>query len=180
MIRNRSRRRRRQQDPADLDITAFLNLMVVLVPFLLITAVFTRMAVLELNVPSSPTENNQSTEQQDKLQLEVVVRDHKLIVGDSQRVISVIKNSDSGNYDYAKLSTVMQRLKQNNPKVRRVRILLEPDTQYDVLVHVMDAVRMAQQPSANNASQSVNVTLFPEIALGSAPTNNDQATGASG
>jgi len=50
----RSRRRiRRQNDPVELDITAFMNLMVILVPFLLITAVFSRMAILELNLPSA-------------------------------------------------------------------------------------------------------------------------------
>ena len=45
--------RRRTKDPADLDMTTFLNLMVVLVPFLLITAVFSRITIVELSLPSS-------------------------------------------------------------------------------------------------------------------------------
>ena len=41
MFRNRNRRRGRyNDDTAELNITAFMNLMVILVPFLLITAVF--------------------------------------------------------------------------------------------------------------------------------------------
>ncbi|NIO40724.1 MAG: biopolymer transporter ExbD, partial [Burkholderiales bacterium] len=40
---------------AELDITAFMNLMVVLVPFLLITAVFSRMTVLDLTLPQVAT-----------------------------------------------------------------------------------------------------------------------------
>jgi biopolymer transport protein ExbD len=51
-MKSRRLRTRRSKDPADLDITAFMNLMVVLVPFLLITAVFSRLAVLELNLPA--------------------------------------------------------------------------------------------------------------------------------
>ena len=39
--------RRLRKEPAHLEITAFINLIVVLVPFLLSTAVFTRLAVLD-------------------------------------------------------------------------------------------------------------------------------------
>ncbi|MCH7773164.1 MAG: biopolymer transporter ExbD, partial [Bacteroidetes bacterium] len=47
-----SRRLNRRRHPAvELNITAFMNLMVVLVPFLLITAVFTHVTVLDLNLP---------------------------------------------------------------------------------------------------------------------------------
>ena len=45
--------RRHSRDPAELDMTTFLNLMVVLVPFLLITAVFSRITIVELSLPSS-------------------------------------------------------------------------------------------------------------------------------
>jgi len=37
--------------PPELEITTFLNLMVVLVPFLLITAVFSRITILQLKLP---------------------------------------------------------------------------------------------------------------------------------
>ena len=37
--------------PPELDMTTFLNLMVVLVPFLLITAVFSRITIVELDMP---------------------------------------------------------------------------------------------------------------------------------
>ncbi|MEZ5566521.1 MAG: hypothetical protein R3F24_13915 [Gammaproteobacteria bacterium] len=48
----RKRRRRRNTETPGLEITAFMNLMVVLVPFLLITAVFSRLAIIELNLPA--------------------------------------------------------------------------------------------------------------------------------
>ena len=44
--------RRLKKDPAALEITAFLNLIVVLVPFLLSTAVFTRLSVLDMSLPT--------------------------------------------------------------------------------------------------------------------------------
>lgn len=42
------RKRRIRKEVAHLELTAFINLIVVLVPFLLSTAVFTRLAVLDL------------------------------------------------------------------------------------------------------------------------------------
>ena len=46
------RSRRIRKHTAELDVTAFINLIVVLVPFLLSTAVFTRLSVIELSLPA--------------------------------------------------------------------------------------------------------------------------------
>jgi len=45
--------RRLRREPTGLDVTAFINLIVVLVPFLLSTAVFTHLSVLDLSLPHS-------------------------------------------------------------------------------------------------------------------------------
>ena len=45
------RTHRRKHPAAELNITAFMNLMVVLVPFLLMTAVFSHITILDLNLP---------------------------------------------------------------------------------------------------------------------------------
>ena len=44
--------RRLKKTPAHLEITAFINLIVVLVPFLLSMAVFTHLAVIDLSLPA--------------------------------------------------------------------------------------------------------------------------------
>ena len=49
----RTHYRRRSKEALELDMTTFLNLMVVLVPFLLITAVFSRITIIELSLPTS-------------------------------------------------------------------------------------------------------------------------------
>ena len=48
-----SSRKRRSTD-ADLDITSFMNLMVILIPFLLLNAVFTQVAVLHVSICPLP------------------------------------------------------------------------------------------------------------------------------
>ncbi|MGH8222816.1 MAG: ExbD/TolR family protein, partial [Woeseiaceae bacterium] len=57
-----------------------MNLMVILVPFLLITAVFSRLAILELNLPGSSAE---PADPEDRtFQLEITVRKGSIEVGD--------------------------------------------------------------------------------------------------
>ena len=55
------------KEAVELNITAFMNLMVILVPFLLITAVFSRLTILELNLPALDA----ASEKQEKIDLQL-------------------------------------------------------------------------------------------------------------
>ncbi len=163
MIRRR-RGRRLNDDTAELNITAFMNLMVILVPFLLITAVFSRLAILELNLPGS---SNEPVEQQDQVfQLEIIVRSDKIEVGDrNQGLLGIYPNTEDG-YDYAALSTKLSQLKERYPSKTDAAILLEQDIAYDTLVQVMDRVRLAEEIEDESI---VRFDLFPDISIGDAP-----------
>ena len=66
-------RRRLHKTGAHLEITAFINLIVVLVPFLLSVSVFTRLAVIDLSLPAQASGINEVLKDND-LKLEIVVR----------------------------------------------------------------------------------------------------------
>ena len=155
---------RRNVETAELNITAFMNLMVILVPFLLITAVFSRLAILELNLPGSSTEPVEPQEQ--AFQLEVIVRDTKIEVGDrNQGLLGVYPNGEEG-YDYDALASKLAELKKRYPKKTDAAILLEQDIAYDTLVQVMDTVRVAEEVEEDAVVRS---DLFPDISIGDAP-----------
>lgn len=158
----RSRRIRRHA--AELDVTAFINLIVVLVPFLLSTAVFTRLSVIDLALPAQTSGVEQL--KVDELKLEVVIRPDALEVGDKiGGLIQRIPNSDKG-YDTAALAQLIELLKQRFPSQASATVLALPDTSYDVLVQVMDAVRERPVPAHGKGQP---VPLFPDIAIGDAP-----------
>jgi biopolymer transport protein ExbD len=163
MSLNRSRRRRKPE-AEEMNITAFMNLMVVLVPFLLLTAVFSRLSIVELNLPSGappPPDFEQSFE------LEVIVRKDRIEVADrGSGVLGEFVQGAKG-YDYAALREKLKQVKAQFPDVIAATILLEPDTSYDVIVQVMDTVRTFP---AQQGSQVVQAELFPEISVGDAPT----------
>ncbi|MEM7432427.1 MAG: biopolymer transporter ExbD [Pseudomonadota bacterium] len=164
MIRRRRGGRRHNTETAELNITAFMNLMVILVPFLLITAVFSRLAILELNLPGSSTE---PVEPQDQtFQLEVIVRKDTIEIGDrNQGLLARYPNTEEG-YDYAALENKLSELKERYPTKTDASILLESDIEYDTLVQVMDKVRVEETIEDDAIVRS---DLFPDISIGDAP-----------
>ena len=154
----------RSNEPHQLDITPFLNLMVALVPFLLVTAVFSRVAILELNLPS--TRQMEASEAQQQI-IEIIIREHKLELSDGTRVLSSYKKSGD-DYDLAGLSGALVELKAKFPEKTDASILLERRIQYDHLVQVMDTVR-AKQPDEDEGAASERKLLFPDISIGDAP-----------
>jgi biopolymer transport protein ExbD len=155
--------RRLRKHAAELDITAFMNLIVVLVPFLLSTAVFSRMAILELNLPA---QSSGFSNLKGDLQLEIIIRRDALVVSDRLAgQIKRIENTSQG-YDFNALSLLMQQIKARFPEKNEATILAEPNTSYEVLVKAMDAVRAAKVYQAGSVS---NIELFPEVSVGDAP-----------
>ena len=167
MIRRTRHARRQQAD--ELNITAFMNLMVILVPFLLITAVFSRMAILELDLPAAATAESEPPQE---LALEIVVREAGMEVGDRYRgVLKTLPSSEAG-YDLVGLAAYLKdEVKARFPDKTDATLLLEPDIAYDTLVQVMDTVRVVAMPDGGEPAE-----LFPDISIGDAPAA--QATGS--
>ena len=157
--------RRLRKEAAHLEITAFINLIVVLVPFLLSVAVFTRLSVIELSLPA---QSNDKIEQlkDHNLQLEVVVRPEALEVGDRLGgLIERIPATASGP-DLTRLQALIQQIKTKFPDKQEATVLAEPNTSYDTLVQVMDAVRAGHRVQDQKL---VSAELFPNISIGDAP-----------
>lgn len=162
---SRASRRHRRKDAAELNITAFMNLMVVLVPFLLITAVFSRLTILELNLPSS-TEAVPETQQ--VLNLEIIVLQDELQVADrGTGLLRAIPRDAEGSELLALAKFLRDEIKPRFPEATAVTLLIEPDIDYDTVVQVMDTVRVDTQVVEGRLVQS---ELFPEISIGDAPT----------
>ena len=153
----------KSKEPPEMDITTFLNLMVVLVPFLLITAVFSRITIIELDIPAGAAGNNQKP----KISVEVIMRENRLELGNGVGVIAKLPNVD-GKHDIAKLSGFLQKIKGNYPDKTDATILIEPDIEYDQMVRVMDAVRSAEIEQ-EGSEELLKVALFPDMSLGEAP-----------
>ena len=166
MARRHHYRRRSKEQPNEMDVTTFLNLMVVLVPFLLITAVFSRIAVVELTLPAS---SGAASAQEQRFRVEVIVRESGLEIGNGKVVIAALPKKE-GEYDLERLSRLMVSLKEDNPTTEAASVLLEPTIPYDYLIQVMDVVRSVEIPGDEDDEEPfVQLALFTEISVGEAP-----------
>lgn len=156
ILRSRHARRHRQGD--ELNLTTFINLMVVLVSFLLATTVYSRIAIHELNLPKAG--NAAEPSGPPPLNLTVIVRKTGFIVTDrsgERAKLPVLK----GAYDYAALTKILLAIKASAPKETTLNLRLEPRIAYDTIVQVMD---VARSPPGGGIG-------FPDIAIGDAPAD---------
>ncbi len=147
----------------ELNITAFMNLMVILVPFLLITAVFSRITVLELNLPALNAKVKE--QEQVKLQLELVLRENSFDIQDANLgVIKVFERKD-GETRWDLFKNILIEIKTRFPDQDSITLLLEPAVSYKTLIKVMDHVRSADVVQGLSLE---TVELFPNISIGDA------------
>ena len=160
----RHHNKRRMQETRELDVTTFLNLMVVLIPFLLISAVFSRVTIMELSVPTTA---GGSASNKPNFAIEVIVRKSGLEIANGSSVEAAIPKKED-QYDMAMLSEMLMRLKARYPEKEDATVLMEPEIAYDYLIQIMDAVR-STEVKADGSEEVMKMVLFPDISIGDAP-----------
>lgn len=162
--------KRRQGEAIDTDIMHVLNLtpmmdiLTVLVIFLLVTAVFLSITVMELSIPTSAAGPAPGTP---NIAIEVIIRKAGLQISNGSSVEAAIPIKD-GVYDVDQLSKILVRLKEQYPEKQDATVLMEPTIEYDHLIQVMDAVRVADV-RAEGTGELRKIVLFPNISIGDAP-----------
>ena len=165
----RSRIKNRSAE-VELDITAFLNLMVVLIPFLLLNAVFAQVSILQLNLPANDDSPAPPDEDKPPFVLEVLIYKNRYeIVDRNTGPLKIVPNTDSGEHDMVALDAFLARLKGSSDKAKEVSsatILCEDDTPYSLLIQTMDTVRLTR---VTVNGQTISKELFPDVGIGVAP-----------
>lgn len=155
---------RRKPPAVELNITAFMNLMVVLVPFLLMTAVFSHITILDLNLPP-PGAADAKEPKDPPLEIRVTIRKDALILSDNKGGLIKRIEKKGKDYNYKVLKNTLKQVKARFPDKTDITILSEPDTPYDELIQVMDNSRSYL---ALYQGQTVQAELFPDISIGDA------------
>jgi biopolymer transport protein ExbD len=152
-------------DKGDLPINLvpMIDVMTVLVLYLLIGTIIRTFTVLELNLPGPA----QPVPAQEKppLDLKVVLRKQRLEVHDHNGTVRVLDNPGA-DYDIQALGLLLADIRRLNVDEESVTLLLEPEIKYDLLVKVMDTVRVFPEGSAELTQ---GIPMFPSISIGDAP-----------
>jgi len=163
IARRQARSRAKRRGRSDINIVPMLDVMVILIFFLIFTAVFSKTRILELNLPA---EVPQELEPIKELELEVIIRKNVLEVADRKTGLLQAFKVDTAGYDLKGLGDYLARVKARFPEKKDATVLPEPDVPYDTIVQVMDAVRSYD---GMQDGQPARGELFPQVALGDAP-----------
>ncbi len=162
MIRRLSKERFKQEDGEAIHIIALWNLMIILIPFLLLSAVFSRASILNIYLPeSSPAEPVAQSAGDRPVPIISVLRDG-FVVQDAERVLAVVPLIE-GSHDFARLSDLLVELKRQIPGQDAIIILSEPEISYETIIHTMDASREAR---VDGPEARETILLFPNVSLG--------------
>jgi biopolymer transport protein ExbD len=159
-------RHHKRHREATINLVSMIDMMTILVFFLLVHGGFVRLAILELNLPTAQSE---ATAEPPQFQLEITVRDTGIEVGD--RATGLLNRIDKTGDDYHldQLTAYLSQVKQQFPDKTDATLLLEPDISYELLVAVMDRMRVTERMTEGDL---VRADLFPEISIGDAPVPN--------
>lgn len=165
---------KRDGEAADVDVTSFINLVVVLIPVLLMGMVLSHITVLDIKLPDIAAAS--SEQQEPPAQLELVVRaDYFEINYPAGIRLKRIEKTPQGKYDYESLKRHLQEVKrqlaEKGIEKRDINLLSEKTTDYQTLVSAMDAVRSYKTVVGPSL---VHAELFPDVSLGDAPAVSEQ------
>ena len=149
MIHKRNKSERRKTN-VELNITAFMNLMVVLVPFLLMTAAFTTTSILDLNLPKADA-GDAASDKSKEFAINVVLSKEAITISD---------------HNYSLLNQTLRQIKYKYPDKTDISILPDKFTPYEDIVQVMDKSR---EFHTFETGQVVTYELFPDISIGDSP-----------
>jgi biopolymer transport protein ExbD len=146
--------RRKQEDP-ELEMTPVMNIFMVLIPFLLLTAVFVRIAVLQVSLPtgSGGGGGGSAPPQNTVLVILVITEDGKfqLQTTASQTQFDALYSLGENKYDFEGLVNQLKRLKTDLPWVEELILRPEENVKYEIVVKVMDRCREEGFPNISFA-----------------------------
>ena len=132
----------RRQKEVDVNIIPVMNIFLLLIPFLLLTAAFVQLAVVELALPSiNKGRGSQQQQRSQNLVLVILaVRENGFqLKAQGFKFDPLAKHNNK--YDYPKLLEQLKQVKQKHPYAEDIFIAPESRVKYDTIIKVMDRCR---------------------------------------
>jgi biopolymer transport protein ExbD len=126
---------------AELNLVPYIDLLTCMVAFLLITAVWTQLARLQVGQRGPGTGDTESTPL-DKIAVVVHDDGFNLVVGNDQKPLP----KKAGELDYAALASELAAVKRTHPDRTDIQVVSADDIVFDKLVRTMDATLNAGFP----------------------------------
>jgi hypothetical protein len=164
----------RAPDEVQLNLIPIMNLFTTLIPFLLMSAVFFRLSIIQITVPvASETGETDIAKEEDKITLNLQIFADRFELSASSDTLepekvkalraTIDRKALAGEAAYAKLSEEAYRIKGKYTGSDTAIVVPESDVAYEDVVGAIDAARDIRLVKENNA----RVVLFPKVVLSS-------------
>jgi len=161
---------------ADVDLTPIMCLFIILVPLLLLTAVFERLAALKVNLPQASTleETEKPPQPSGVVELRVLIQETGFVMDgtlshepsgaekDTYQDVRYEIPLVNGQFDLPALQVLLKDLKQQYPRHEEVVLLVEDKISYDTIVQTMDACR---EEYVLEDGEKAARPIFPRVVL---------------
>ncbi len=143
-LKNALQNRRRGDRSGDLNLTAVMNIFLILIPFLLLTASFVRLAVLEMTLPN--LEPGGTAGERAVVNLLTISRNGLVLKSPGFTFPELPKGDD---YDWEALRRQLTAVKERYPDVEEIIIAPESTIRYQVIISAMDVCRESGFPAVS-------------------------------
>lgn len=142
------RRMRGHAQDVEINLTSVMNIFLILIPFLLLTAVFVRISVLELSLPSldSSSRSAQVKKQKTAIINILMIDGNGFELKSPEMKFALITKKDD-NYDWDKLVTQLKEIKTKYPDSEDILISAVDSIKYQIIISVMDKCRESGFPN---------------------------------
>ena len=142
--------RERKKDE-EVNIIPVMNIFLILIPFLLLTAAFIKLAVLEISLPQIGKEAKSQQEQPKNLILVILaIKENGFQLKSPGFKFDPI-NKYSENYNYQLLAKQLKEIKDKHNNAEDIIISPEPKVKYDIIIKTMDQCREIGFPNVSLA-----------------------------
>ena len=166
-----SKARTHTEEAEELDLTPYMNFVMILIPVIMASSEYTKLAMIPIDLPSSGGGastglNEEAEEPPPKLSLAVAITSQGFTITSEKARLPIIPLKGT-EYDYEALGQKLWDLKQ---QVRGefedendIMIASAQDIQYVVIIKTMDATRVFMEDGTIPRNMFPNVSLSPGI-----------------
>lgn len=151
--------KRRHQLVTDVNLTPLLNVFIIVIPFVLLSAVFVKTAVIDISLPQEGGKGQASADSPTGV-LVIKVTGSGFDVGGIGKAFIP---KQAGEFDFKGLTDELIKLKERFPGSEDAILLFNPDASYEFIVKVMDSTR---ETTVKEGGKTKKHTLFPMVSLG--------------
>ena len=131
--------RENRYEEDELNITPVMNIFLILVPFLLLTAVFVKLSILEFSLPTSQAGEAQKQQNNPVVTILAISEKGFELKTKGMKIPFIEKKKD--NFDFQTLVEKLQKIKEMHVQTEDIILAPQVSIKYGTIIKVMDRCR---------------------------------------